>query len=82
MSSTSTCGSSESQLPESFFIRTGAGLVDVGVLGDRDVLALDVGAVGVCFAFDPPELQALAVSRTATAPAAQATLLPVRTVSP
>jgi len=69
-------------LPESFFIRTGAGLVDVGVLGDRDVPALDVGAVGVCFAFDPPELQAPAVRRTATAAAAQATLLPVRTVSP
>jgi hypothetical protein len=69
-------------LPDSFFIRTGAGLVDAGLLGDGEVAAADVVAVGVCFAFDPPELQALTVTRKARAPAAQATLRPVCTVSP
>jgi hypothetical protein len=68
-------------LPESFFIRTGAGLGEAGLLEVRALLAVDVGVV-VCFADEPPELQAPAVRRTARAPVAQATLLPVRTVSP
>jgi hypothetical protein len=67
-------------LPESFFIRTGAGLVDAGRLeGERP--AVDVVCGVVCCVFDPPELQLLTVKRTARAPAAQATLLPLRTVS-
>ena len=80
VSSTSTCGS-ESQLPDSFFISFGAGLVATGLLEAREVTGVEVGVV-VCFAFDPPELHALTVRRTASAPAAQAALLPVRTVSP
>jgi hypothetical protein len=82
VSSTSTCGSSESQLPESFFISFGAALVDAGLLEGCVLPAVDAVGVVVRCVFDPPELQLLTATRTATAPAAQATLLPVRTVSP
>jgi hypothetical protein len=68
-------------LPDSFVISFGAGLVVAGLLDTREVPGVTVGVV-VCFAFDPPELQALTAMRTARAPAAQITLLPVRTVSP
>jgi hypothetical protein len=67
-------------LPESFFISTGAGLVDTGRL-EGEVPAVDVVCGVVCCVFDPPELQLPTVRRAARAPAAQARLLPVRTVS-
>jgi hypothetical protein len=82
VSSTSTCGSSESQLPESFFISFGAALVDAGLLEGCELRAVDAVGVVVRCVFDPPELQPLTATRTARALAAQAAILPVRTVSP
>jgi hypothetical protein len=68
-------------VPESFFISLGDALVDAGVLAG-ELAGVDAVGVVVCFVFEPPELQALTVRTTAKAPAAQTTLLPVRTVSP
>jgi hypothetical protein len=58
----------------------GDALVDAGVLAG-ELAGVDAVRVVVCCVFEPPELHALTVRRV-RAPAAQATLLPVRTVSP